>query len=476
MFDQEEEDGTVEGDCVFTVHGLTGELCNSMTPSALNAMALRHLNSGGKMLAVGHSEKFESMWNNPQLYPQMFPWLFPYGLGGIGTANISDKEHKRHLLMYNDKRFQTDVNFPFVAFSHEQMKANTTQSFLLMDQSRFKDISQRMMNINWTTLNELTQRMEAGEHISPKTEAEKNCFQIIHDLDAISGKMHGSTTSKKYMRSEIWSLINYLGSPSWYITLSPADIQHPIFIYFADVKEKFTPTLPTYDERARLVCQNPVAGAQFFDFMVCTFLEDVLGVRADKREGFYGHTSGYYGTVEQQGRLTLHLHMLLWIAGNMNPEDLRARILEESSVWRQNLIKWLERCHSGDFLSGTHAEVSSRAEQMKEDQDYLDPTQTLPVSPPPPCQNHPEVDVLKDLSCDQCKILLQWNNTYCNVVDDLLLRSNVHNCNRGVKKMVPERKIKHMLGVWTTKWVNAKLVFPEPRHLYLQLMIRAQLL
>ena len=156
-----------------------------------------------------------------------------------------------------------DINFPFVAFSHEQMKANTTQSFLLVDQSRFTDISQRLMNIDWTTLNELTQRMEIGEYVSPKTEAEKNCFQIIHDLDAISGKMHGSTTSKKYMRSEIWSLINYLGSPSWYITLSLADIQHPICIYFADAKEKFTPALPIYDERARLVCQNPVAGARF---------------------------------------------------------------------------------------------------------------------------------------------------------------------------------------------------------------------
>ena len=461
VFDQEEEDGTVEGDCVFTVHGLTGELCNSMTPSALKAMALRHLNSGGRMLAVGHSDKFESMYNNPQLYPQMFPWLFPYGLGGIGSANISDKEHKRHLLMYHDKRFQTDVNFPFVAFSHEQMKANTTQSFLLVDQSRFTDISQRLMNIDWTTLNELTRRMEAGEYVSPKSEAEKTCFQIIHDLDAISGKMHGSTTSKKYMRSEIWSLINYLGSPSWYITLSPADIQHPICIYFADTKEKFMPTLPTYDERARLVCQNPVAGARFFNFMVCTFLEDVLGVRpgANKQEGFYGRTSGYYGTVEQQGRLTLHLHMLLWIAGNMNPEDLRVRILQESSAWRQNLIRWLERCHSGDFLSGTHAEVSSRAERLKEDQNYLDPTQTLPVPPPPPCRTHPEVDMPED--CDQCGALLQWNDTYCNVVDDLLLRSNVHNCNRGVKKDGTRKKNKTYAGCMDNKMGKCKARFPR---------------
>jgi hypothetical protein len=105
VFDNVEEDGTVEGDCAFTVHGLTGEICNNMTPNALKALALRYLNSGGKVLAIGHSDRMESLWNNPQLYPQMFPWLFPYGVGGIGTTHLSHKEHKRHLLMYHDKRF-----------------------------------------------------------------------------------------------------------------------------------------------------------------------------------------------------------------------------------------------------------------------------------------------------------------------------------------------------------------------------------
>ena len=316
------------------------------------------------------------------------------------------------------------------------------------------------MNVDWTTLNELARRMEAGEHVTPINEAEKNCFQIIRDLDAASGMMHGSTTSKKYMCNEIWSLINYLGSPSWYITLSPADIQHPICVYFADTKENFTPTLPPYDERARLVCQNPVAGARFFDFMVCTFLEDVLGVRADKREGFYGHTSGYYGTVEQQGHLTLHLHMLLWIVGNMNPEDLRARILEESSAWRQRLISWLERCHSGDFLSGNHAEVSSHAEQLKGAQDYCDPTQTLPVPPPPPCQTHPNSEVDGAEDCDECDALLRWNDNYCTIVDDLLLRSNVHSCNRGVKKDGTRKKNKTYAGCMDNKMGKCKARFP----------------
>jgi hypothetical protein len=86
VFDQEDEEGTEKGDCAFTVHGLTGETLNSMSPNTIKILALRHLNKNGKTLAVGRSDKLESMWNNPQLYPQMFPWLFPYGLGSVGAS------------------------------------------------------------------------------------------------------------------------------------------------------------------------------------------------------------------------------------------------------------------------------------------------------------------------------------------------------------------------------------------------------
>ena len=64
----------------------------------------------------------------------------------------------------------------------------------------------------------------------------------------------------------------------------------------------------------RLVCQNPLAGAPFFHFIVKSFIADVLGVGA-KHCGLHGDTEAYYVTVEQQGHLTLHLHMLIWIRG-----------------------------------------------------------------------------------------------------------------------------------------------------------------
>ncbi|RXW13810.1 hypothetical protein EST38_g12041 [Candolleomyces aberdarensis] len=78
-----DEIGTDTGPCSFTVHGLVGAKLESMSMSARKAAALHHLRSGGHILAVGHSDSPESMYDNPQFYPQAYPWLFPYGFGGI---------------------------------------------------------------------------------------------------------------------------------------------------------------------------------------------------------------------------------------------------------------------------------------------------------------------------------------------------------------------------------------------------------
>jgi len=60
VFDIDIEDGTEEGDCSFTAHGLTGKILDTMTMSAIKAQALRHLNNQGRFLLVGQSKKLES--------------------------------------------------------------------------------------------------------------------------------------------------------------------------------------------------------------------------------------------------------------------------------------------------------------------------------------------------------------------------------------------------------------------------------
>jgi len=192
--------------------------------------------------------------------------------------------------------------------------------------------------------------------------------------------------------------------------------------------------------------------------MVETFISDVLGVNT-KHLGLYGDTARYYGTVEQQGRLTLHLHMLLWIKGSLMPQEMRDKIMRSDSAWQQKLIDWLESCHTGDFLTGSHADVAEKQANSTGKNGYMDPTQTLPIPPSKWCQKtHTDGDLGE---CKGCKDGKQWGEDYASVVDDLLLRSNVHSCTRGTNKDRTRRKNKASASCMDNKWGKCKAQFPR---------------
>jgi len=138
--------------------------------------------------------------------------------------------------------------------------------------------------------------------------------------------------------------------------------------------------------------------------MVRSFIKNVLGVDHE-HPGLYGKTSGYYGTVEQQGRLTLHLHLLLWISGSLSPQEVRDRLVSKDSLFQQELVQYLESVHRGEFLTGSIDSVRASVPVQNESRggihavlqeqlaaptvptvlDYKDPTQTLP-EPAPLCK------------------------------------------------------------------------------------------
>ena len=423
-FDQDYEDGTEDGPCPFVVNGITGEELEINNPKALIARATKHLmEDNGGVLAIGHGEHPQSIYHNSKLYPMMFPHLFPYGLGGIGSTDskivrISEMMHKRQLLMYHDKRFQCDPYFPLVAFNHEQMKKCTTGGFLLTKRGNFDKIADRLMNIDIGVLSDLSQRLAKGEHVKPETDAEKNCYQVISDLDHVAHNVQGSVTSKRYMRNEIWSLISYLGAPSWFITFAPADNKHPICLYYANTKEWLYPQLYTSKECYNLIANNPVAGARFFHFMTEMFIKHVLGVGSN-HAGLYGDTSGYYGTVEQQGRLTLHLHLLLWISGSLTPQEIRDKIMDVNSDFQKRLVEYLESLCVGQFMTGSKSEVSANVSAASEHDNYIDPTYTLPEVPAycSRCKGHCTFQHVEQT---------RWWEKFKTCVDDILLRSNIH--------------------------------------------------
>ena len=102
----------------------------------MKATVLKHLKSNNsKVLAIGHNDTPESLYNNIQLYPHMFPHLFPYGLGGVGCQKrrlrMGEMHHIRWLLIYHDKQFLLDPHFPLIALNHQQIKLSNKGSYIM---------------------------------------------------------------------------------------------------------------------------------------------------------------------------------------------------------------------------------------------------------------------------------------------------------------------------------------------------------
>ncbi|KAL1750608.1 hypothetical protein FB107DRAFT_177916, partial [Schizophyllum commune] len=156
--------------------------------------------------------------------------------------------------------------------------------------------------------------------------------------------------------------------------------------------------------------------------MVRAFIKHVLGVGSGRR-GYYGPTSAYYGAVEQQGRLTLHLHTMLWIRGAPSPQTIRDRLLAGNTTFEAEMIRYLEEMQTGQFLTGDidadDRQKSATAPATMSD----DPTQTLPTPPPDPCRCHVQ-------ACDCEQKRRSWWTTFRDTVDNLILRVQIHRCIR----------------------------------------------
>ncbi|CAF4059700.1 unnamed protein product [Rotaria sordida] len=148
----------------------------------------------------------------------------------------------------------------------------------------------------------------------------------------------GSNQSRSSYRIELHSQIFFSGLLNIFITINPCDLHHPLAMKFAgvdlNIDDLLLNQMPKSRERAAIVARHPVAIALFFNRLISTVLSTLVGYNINKYEshpdgGILGKIDAYYGTIEESGRGALHLHMLLWLADNKHPHELRASITNE---------------------------------------------------------------------------------------------------------------------------------------------------
>jgi hypothetical protein len=162
----------------------------------------------------------------------------------------------------------------------------------------------------------------------------------MNEVNLINAHVPGSAQSKLAMRNELRALMIERGLASFYITINPADVYNPLVKFLAgseiDLDELLPKDLPNYIDQAVGIVKNPFIAAQFFNIYMKAFIKTILDFDPKQEEeegGILGVVKAYYGTVEAQGRGSLHCHMMIWVTCSLNLGGVGAKALGDGGNW-----------------------------------------------------------------------------------------------------------------------------------------------
>jgi hypothetical protein len=165
--------------------------------------------------------------------------------------------------------------------------------------------------------------------------------RLQRNIVTIGMQVPESFSQKLKRRSEIKGLIVRDGMPAYWLTINPSDLRNPLVLVLAGV-EYSANAVPTATAAIRqaTATSNPISVAQFFHHTCKGIFDGLLGSNTG-RIGILGQVANHFGVVETNGRGMLHLHALVWLAGNIEFSTLRNRILRDKP-FTSRMIRYLE--------------------------------------------------------------------------------------------------------------------------------------
>lgn len=321
----------------------------------LRAAALRHVKKkGGAYIDIPHDPEPVNEFCNPDLFPMIYPCLFPYGIGGFEnarrTSRLSLKYQVKHMFNLADRRFQEHYSFLFTTFNILQRRTALLHTSLKVRRKNFDSIAADFATVSPTAIQIVSERVARGDTTTVNNEEEKRVLALMRQVKLVTSHIPGSSASRVAMRNEIRGLMLTHGLPSFYVTINPADVYNPLVKFLAgsniDVDKMLADEVPNYHTQSILVAKNPAVAAKFFNMYMKAFISAVLGFdpkQEDLEGGILGVVKAYYGCVESQGRGTLHCHMLIWIEGGLNPNEIKERALKDGEDdFRKRLLAFLD--------------------------------------------------------------------------------------------------------------------------------------
>ena len=270
---------------------------------------------------------------NPNHLLGSFPTLFPYSEGGFEVDRltpVSYHAHSRWALRYSDKCFRLDHFFLFQAFGVLQKREICSAASLQISKQSYLRHECAIRSLSSSDFAAARAEEKAHKQLSNDT-----IRSLRNSLTAVRSKVMGTDESRIKIRALIWGMCMMKNPPSIWLTINPADTQDPIAQVFCSEEIDLDNFVQSVDRPSDIaISSDPYASASFFHFMVNAILRELLGIQASKyrntivrEKGILGTIEAFIGTVEAQGRGTLHLHMVLWLQGAV-PSDHMKQLLQ----------------------------------------------------------------------------------------------------------------------------------------------------
>ncbi len=222
---------------------------------------------------------------------------------------------------------------------------------LLINQADFLNFADEVGNLTLKDFEEAANLVFRD----PKAKFNTTLYKLLSKVQSASANVQGSRAALKHRRNDIRAYTIYFGAPHFFITINPADIHSPLLLKIGGVD--IMPDLlgRRYQFRSNFLKDNPVLQAIYFDIVIQNFIKFLLGFDKLKSiDGIIGYIKSYYGCVETQDRGSLHLHLLVWVLGGLNPSEFKEKL--KLKKFRSLLLKYLDsiiHCDFNDLIEPT---------------------------------------------------------------------------------------------------------------------------
>ena len=232
-----------------------------------------------------------------------FPDLFPWGVGGYSCENrptkLTMRKYFQQRLTNVDGRFAKNIEYLFCAQYVTDIKHIQGETSLALRTKRGKTFDGQAVTAgmlrNPVILNRLVRNEQA--------------YKFLRNV-------RGSPAYWQHELYELLAMLRTFGIPTWFVTLSAADLHWVEMIESVTVRGEKPLTLDQVrkmpiKERAEQLKNNPVTGVTMFQYRVERFFADYLYQDFNP----VGDVREHAIKIEFQERGSPHAHCLLWVDG-----------------------------------------------------------------------------------------------------------------------------------------------------------------